>query len=235
MFESWLSSCGPLESCSSSEPDRALGSSLPPVCCMTRWSAMPFSAALSLLKSPVRRFLLCILLLACPALCGSGSCMLPRGSRRSLPPFRWRLILIRQAGFPFEYPIVWKADASASVSRRTFCGAGVAAGRGHLLAGRELLRQDDADCAGLRVPQDSGAFAEACTARALGSIPAKPDTLLINGVSFQHFDTGDAGMCHGADQHVYWTYRESGSGGACYLFEGDMGTSCSGAYEGSAT
>ena len=137
-------------------------------------------------------------------------------------------------GLSFEYPIVWKADASAKFYLSPHILQGGASPQAEVIfwpAGNYYARTTLTALVFvyLKIPEPSQ---EACTARALGSIPAKPDTLLINGVSFQHFDTGDAGMCHGADQHVYWTYRESGSGGACYLFEGDMGTSCSGAYEG---
>jgi hypothetical protein len=35
-------------------------------------------------------------------------------------------------------------------------------------------------------------------------------------------------MCHEAKQEVYRTYRN----GNCYLFEGDMDTTCSGVVEG---
>jgi hypothetical protein len=42
----------------------------------------------------------------------------------------------------------------------------------------------------------------------------------------------DAAMCHGVKQEVFRTYRKSGEGGTCYLFEGDMDTTCVGALDG---
>jgi len=137
----------------------------------------------------------------------------------------------------FDHPAVWKIDNSA----RFYLAP-------HILQGglapqvQVLFLPTDNYYAKTTLTDLVFVYAEspqpteqACTALAVGSIPAKAETELINGVSFQHFDTGDAGMCHGADQHVYWTWRQSrqsAGGGTCYLFEGDMHTSCSGAYDG---
>jgi hypothetical protein len=130
----------------------------------------------------------------------------------------------------FEYPVVWKADTSAKFYIAPHILQAGASPQAQVIfwpAGNYYAKTTLTALVFvyLKLPEPSQ---EACTAQALSSIPAKADTLLINGVSFHHFDTGDAGMCHGADQHVYWTYRD----GTCYLFEGDVHTSCSGAYEG---
>ena len=76
----------------------------------------------------------------------------------------------------------------------------------------------------VKAPQPSQ---EACAAMAV-SPASKAETVMINGVPFQHFENEEAGMCHGAKQEVYTTYRN----GNCYLFEGDMDTSCSGVRDG---
>jgi hypothetical protein len=130
----------------------------------------------------------------------------------------------------FDYPIVWKVDNSA----KFYIAPHILQGQfsplvqvifspvGNLYAKTNL---GDLVFVYVKVRRQSE---EACKVLAVGSVPVKPDTVLINGQPFQHIDTGDAGMCHGADQHIYWTHQ----GNTCYLFEGDMHTSCSGAVDG---
>jgi hypothetical protein len=130
----------------------------------------------------------------------------------------------------FDYPIVWKVDNSAKFYIAPHILQGQASPLvqvifspvGNLYAKTNL---GDLVFVYAKVQRQSE---EACSVLAVGSVPVKPETVLINGKPFQHIDTGDAGMCHGADQHIYWTSR----GGTCYLFEGDMHTSCSGAVDG---
>ncbi len=136
----------------------------------------------------------------------------------------------------FEYPVVWKMDTAAKFYLPPHILVGGVLPRAQVIfwpAGNYYAKTTLTALVFAYVKVQTATQA-ACDAAAMGSIPAKAETVLINGVSFQHFDTGDAGMCHGADQHVYWTYRQSGrqAGGSCYLFEGDMDTSCSGAYPG---
>jgi hypothetical protein len=129
----------------------------------------------------------------------------------------------------FEYPAVWKMDNAAKFYLPPHILAGGVLPRAQVIfspAGNYYAKTTLTALVFAYVKTQTPTQA-ACNA-ALGPIPAQTDTVAINGVSFQHFDTGDAGMCHGTDQHVYWTYR----GGSCYLFEGDMLTSCSGAYPG---
>lgn len=71
----------------------------------------------------------------------------------------------------------------------------------------------------------------ACDKLAMDGEPQRSATLMIHGEKFHHFDSSDAGMCHDVEQHVYWTYRA----GTCYLFEGDMQTTCPGVEEGHRT
>jgi hypothetical protein len=190
---------------------------------------MPFAVApslLSLLESVMPRFPLYLILVF------SG---LVRAQTLTTPTAVPMAAYTDPSGeVSFKYPIVWKADTSAKFYISPHILQGGASPQAQVIfwpAGNYYAKTTLTALvfAYLKVPEPS---LEACTALAVGSIPAKPDALLINGIAFQHFDTGDAGMCHGSDQHVYWTYRKSGSGGTCYLFEGDMNTSCSGAYEG---
>jgi len=134
----------------------------------------------------------------------------------------------------FDYPAVWKIDNAAKFYLAPHILEGGLAPQVQVLflpAGNVYAKTTLTDLVFVyaKSPQASE---EACTTLSVGSISAKIETEMINGVSFQHFDTGDAGMCHGVDQHVYWTWRQSAGGGTCYLFEGDMHTSCSGAYDG---
>ncbi len=133
-------------------------------------------------------------------------------------------------GVSFEYPIVWKADTSVKFYIPPHILQGGVSPRAQVIfsPARNYYAKTTLTALVFAYLKTAQPSQEACNAQALGSIPAKADALPIHGISFQHFDTGDAGMCHGSDQHVYWTYRV----GTCYLFEGDMNTSCSGAYEG---
>ncbi len=136
----------------------------------------------------------------------------------------------------FEYPVVWKLDNTAKFYLPPHILAGGVLPRAQVVfspAGNYYAKTTLTALVFAYLKTETPTQA-ACNAAAIGSVPAQAETVAINGVTFRHFDTGDAGMCHGADQHVYWTYRQSDgqTGGSCYLFEGDMLTSCSGAYPG---
>ena len=134
----------------------------------------------------------------------------------------------------FEYPAVWSIDKG----RKFYLSPQILQGdrvprmqvifspAGNYYAKTNLLGLD------FVYVKEQAPSAEACTRLAMGDTPTQPTSVSMNGVPFLHFDQADAGMCHGIDQHVYWTYRQSAGGGACYLFEEDMHTSCSGAYPG---
>jgi hypothetical protein len=137
-----------------------------------------------------------------------------------------------EAGGPvsFEYPIVWKVDNSA----KFYLGP-------HILqsglspqvqvvfspVGNSYAKTNLTNLVFVYA-KASGQSDEACRKLVMGLDPAKPETISIEGKPFQHVDTGDAGMCHGADQHIYWTRQNR----TCYLFEGDMLTTCSDAVDG---
>jgi hypothetical protein len=130
----------------------------------------------------------------------------------------------------FEYPIVWKVDTTA----KFYLGP-------HILqsglspqvqvifspVGNSYAKTNLTNLVFVYA-KAPGQSDEACRKLAMGSDPAKSETISIDGKPFQHVDTGDAGMCHGTDQHIYWTRQN----GTCYLFEGDMLTTCSGAVDG---
>ena len=130
----------------------------------------------------------------------------------------------------FEYPAVWKVDNVRKfyLSPRILQDSQVPrvqvvfSPAGNYYAKTNLLGLDF-----VYVKRQAPSL-EACKKLAIGAMQTQVDTISIAGVSFQHFDQGDAGMCHGIDEHVYWTYRN----GTCYLFEGDMHTSCSGVTPG---
>jgi hypothetical protein len=130
----------------------------------------------------------------------------------------------------FDYPTVWKIDNSTKFYIAPHILQGGVSPKVQLIfspVGNIYAKTNLGDLVFLYV-KASAHSDEACSRLALGTLAAKPDTVTINGQLFQHVDTGDAGMCHGADQHIYWIRQ----GGICYLFEGDMHTSCSGAVDG---
>jgi hypothetical protein len=53
-----------------------------------------------------------------------------------------------------------------------------------------------------------------------------PET--INGVTYQHYSTGDAGMCHSTDEQIYAASHAN----RCYLFEAMVESACEGVAEG---
>jgi hypothetical protein len=53
-----------------------------------------------------------------------------------------------------------------------------------------------------------------------------PET--INGVTYRHYSTGDAGMCHSSDEQIYAASRA----GRCYLFEALLESACEDVAEG---
>jgi hypothetical protein len=129
----------------------------------------------------------------------------------------------------FDYPVVWKIDNAAKFyipllilqrDRKPQVQV-VFSPAGNLYQKTTLL---GLAFAYVKTPQPSQ---EACAAIAV-SPASKAETVTINGASFQHFENEEAGMCHGAKQEIYRTYRN----GNCYLFEGDMDTSCSGVRDG---
>ncbi len=130
----------------------------------------------------------------------------------------------------FEYPVVWKIDSSAQFYIPPFILQSdrkpqvqvVFSPAGNVYAKTTL---HGLVFAYVKTRQPSE---EACAAMAVSPMPDKVETVTINGVSFQHFELEDAAMCHGVKQEVFRTYR----GGVCYLFEGDMDTTCLGAVDG---
>jgi hypothetical protein len=50
----------------------------------------------------------------------------------------------------------------------------------------------------------------------------------INGTPYQHYSTGDAGMCHSSDEQIYATSQSN----RCYLFEALIEAACAGVAEG---
>jgi hypothetical protein len=130
----------------------------------------------------------------------------------------------------FEYPAVWKIDNSPQfyiptmilMNDRKARMQVVFSPAGNLYAKTTLL---GLAFAYVKTQQPSP---EACAAMAVSPVPDKVTTVTINGVPFQHFEAEDAGMCHQARQEVYRIYRN----GNCYLFEGDMDTTCSGVVDG---
>jgi hypothetical protein len=136
----------------------------------------------------------------------------------------------------FEYPAVWKLDNTAKFYLLPDILVGGVLPRAQVIFSSASNYYASLTNLVFAYVKKTKVTAAECETAALASTPAKVETVPINGVFFQHFDTGDAGMGHGSDQPVYWTYRElgrqSGGSGTCYLFEGDMDTSCSGAYPG---
>jgi len=129
----------------------------------------------------------------------------------------------------FEYPVVWKIDNAPQFYIPVLILQGdrkpqvqvVFSPAGNLYQKTTLL---GLAFAYVKTPQPTP---EACAAMAV-SPTSKAETVVIDGVSFEHFENEESGMCHGAKQEVYRTYRY----GNCYLFEGDMDTSCSGVRDG---
>src|SRR5271170_1825879 len=93
---------------------------------------MPFPAALPLLKSPMRRFLLCTLL-ACPAFAVAQAPAMPPVAPSKPAAVPMATYTDPSGELSFEYPIVWKADTSAKFYLSPHILQGVAAGTGHLL------------------------------------------------------------------------------------------------------
>jgi hypothetical protein len=130
----------------------------------------------------------------------------------------------------FDYPVVWKVDKSPQfyipplilMSDRNPRVQVVFSPGGNLY---EKTTLHGLVFAYVKMPQPSP---EACAAMAVSPTRDKEKTVVINGVSFEHFEMEDAAMCHGVKQEIFRTYR----GGVCYLFEGDMDTTCLGAVDG---
>jgi hypothetical protein len=130
----------------------------------------------------------------------------------------------------FDYPAVWKLDNSAAFSVPPHVVSGGLSSQARVVfspAGNVYQRTNLNSLIFVYGKADKPSQ-EACTATAVGSEPQKAETILVHGVSFQHFETTVGGMCHDADQQVYWTYRA----GTCYVFEGDMNTLCAGVVDG---
>jgi hypothetical protein len=130
----------------------------------------------------------------------------------------------------FEYPVVWKIDTSAKFYIPPMILQSDRAPRLQVVFSPEGNVYEKTTLHALvfayvKSPQPSQ---EACAAMSGSSPRDKVETETINGVPFQHFETEDAAMCHGAKREVYRTYRNR----TCYLFEGDMDTTCLGAVDG---
>jgi hypothetical protein len=130
----------------------------------------------------------------------------------------------------FEYPVVWKIDNSPQFYIPPLILQGDRKPRVQVVFSTAGNLYEKTTLHGLvfayvKTPQPSP---EACAAMAVDPVPDKTETVMISGVSFQHFELEDAAMCHGVKQEVYRAYR----GGVCYLFEGDMDTTCVGAVDG---
>lgn len=130
----------------------------------------------------------------------------------------------------FEYPVVWKIDNSAKFYIPPMILQGDRKPRVQVVFSPvgnlyEKTTLHSLVFAYVKSPQPS---ADACAAMVASPASDKVETMTINGVPFQHFEMEDAAMCHGAKQEVYRAYRN----GLCYLFEGDMDTTCLGAVDG---
>jgi hypothetical protein len=69
--------------------------------------------------------------------------------------------------------------------------------------------------------------AASCAAGLQASAPASPTPAAYNGVSYQEYSTGDAGMCHEQQATVDIAYRKDLR--RCFAFERDFNTECFGA------
>jgi hypothetical protein len=134
----------------------------------------------------------------------------------------------------FDYPVVWKIDTSPQFYIPPLILQGDRKPRVQVVFSPVGSLYEKTTLHGLvfayvvaQQPSD-----EACVQMAVSPMPDKVETVVINGVPFQHFEMEDAAMCHGVKQEVYRTYRKSVGGGTCYLFEGDMETTCLGAIDG---
>jgi hypothetical protein len=130
----------------------------------------------------------------------------------------------------FEYPVVWKVDNSPQFYIPPFILQGNRKPRVQVVFSSSGNLYEKTTLHGLvftyvKAPQASQ---EACAAMAVSPAPDRAETVTINGAPFQRFELEDAAMCHGVKQEVFRTYRD----GACYLFEGDIDTTCVGAVDG---
>ena len=130
----------------------------------------------------------------------------------------------------FDYPVVWKIDNSPQFYIPPVILQGDRKPRVQVVfstAGNlyEKTTLHSLVFIYVKTPQPSQ---EVCAAMAVSPMPDTVDTVVINGVPFQHFEIKDAAMGHGVKQEVFRGYRD----GMCYLFEGDMDTTCIGAVDG---
>jgi hypothetical protein len=130
----------------------------------------------------------------------------------------------------FECPAGWKLDNSAAFYIPPYVVSAGLSSRARVVfspAGN-VYEKTNLSSLIFVYAREAEASQQACAAMVVGTQPRKTETMFIHGVPFHHFETTDGGMCHDADQHVYWTYRA----GDCYVFEGDMNTLCAGVVDG---
>jgi hypothetical protein len=122
----------------------------------------------------------------------------------------------------FEYPVVWKIEVVPQFYIDPYIVLSGIKPLASVVFSAEGSGYEKTTLAGLTFTFAKAAkgSALACSTMAAGATTQKTSTVVINAVSFQHFETKDAAMCHEAYQHIYWTYR----GGTCWVFEGDMNT-----------
>jgi hypothetical protein len=157
-------------------------------------------------------------------------CALAQSSSSKATPVPMATYADPDGDVSFEYPAVWKTDNTQQFYAPTFILMGDRQARMQVVFSPEGNLYEKTTLLGLafayvKTVQPS---LEACAAMAARDAPDRVETVTINGVSFQHTESEVAGMCHEAKQEIYRTYRN----GNCYLFEGDMDTTCSGVAEG---
>jgi hypothetical protein len=130
----------------------------------------------------------------------------------------------------FDYPVVWKIDNAPQFYIPPFILQGDRKPRVQVVFSTAGNLYEKTTLHGLvfAYVKTSLPSWEVCAAMAVSPMPDKVEPVVINGVSFEHFELEDAAMCHGVKQEVFRAYRD----GTCYLFEGDMDTTCLGAVDG---
>jgi hypothetical protein len=130
----------------------------------------------------------------------------------------------------FEYPVVWKVDNSTQSYLPLMILQGGREPRVQVVFSTKGNLYENTTLHGLLFAyvKATQLTAEACAGMAVAPDQTKVEAVSIDGVSFEHFEMEDAAMCHGVRQEIYRTYRN----GTCYLFEGDMDTTCFGAVDG---
>jgi hypothetical protein len=133
-----------------------------------------------------------------------------------------------QYGVSFQYPATWNFDLGrvfydrAQIlfpDRRPLANVGIGG-----VQKSENNLYPNTDLVGVQfvylvLPETT---AQQCQKEAQGDEEAKITQEIIQGVKYRHLSTGNAGLCHQADEQIYAAYR----GGRCYLFEAAVETMC---------